>query len=769
MTKQDLEHGTERAVFSKEDEIDYEWIKMTWHERVAILTREIARNAKEQGATKMDLMVVQYKGDSYALIATNAKPFASLEKLKKCLEPGKSGGEAGVLGSGMKMAMFLCERDKHCKLIIHSRNVDDNAFSAQLSCSFVNTGWCPWACIEENASFGNYIEKFFGKYYTDFNCFFAYKLEVNSRFGFSIDSVAIMRDYVDISGLEVNYFPYTKSIGKDFKHKSYEAVVDACGSTTKKTRVFSLDEIKEHYLIEKGVFEVKDIEFSPKDYPGLKCNAVVELEIYPGLRVGDSKVATSRKSKSHPSLMSLRGKSFGQGHRANELSKSSLLVYYDEETIKQQDNYAKNLDRMYEDPFYASRNNSNYLSMLGIYVRDDFDQINKLETYELLNSKEFTPQVVKKICSWQPRIKMNIRICGHESLKGESFASFIRCFGSLNKFFYVKHAGRNALDKIISNIVAELATENPQELKDFRNVVKKHIPQSLEVKGFIPLPDLSDIEEKNHVCNVYTTKAMSSETKVRTIEPGDSLREVYLYDQDRKPIDVDVKVETAGFYFRRIHSNCFQIDVDKMSKMVGKDKVPVTIEEYKPILGYLPKKTCHVYINNIRYRIGITCILPVKKTAPRRAKKASGVEKSEVTGTRHKYIEGKSCEYVRYNDQYGLQINYLHPALRDVVRISEPGDKKVVEDFKNFFIELSEINKEIQRRFEEDIEMQYKNAFNDDTWNQKYENLNSYYLNTSVELLFTHGAAFQDILSRVKDIKEAAGGFEPIEEDKKAA
>ena len=209
---------------------------LMFDERIALMSREIVRNAEEHGAKKIDFFTMFYDGKKYIHMAHDAKPFDSLDHLKECLQPNTSGNDSGIQGSGMKLAMFLGADKEKAEVIVHSRNGDDS-FTAKLTCADDNV-----AEIKELNKFNDFIKKIYGKYYNNFNCFVSYRVldEGNRPTFYNAKNIALLLDMCPLDNVIFYYIP-SKIIGKG-KEKTYEEAIS--NEMTKHRKFFMSSEMK---------------------------------------------------------------------------------------------------------------------------------------------------------------------------------------------------------------------------------------------------------------------------------------------------------------------------------------------------------------------------------------------------------------------------------------------------------------------------------------------------------------------------------------------
>lgn len=690
---------------------------------LALMTREILRNAKEHGATRAELMSLTVKGHSYALIVHDARPFESLDTLKTCMYPSTSGDNSGVQGSGMKVAMFYGADQSKAELLIHSRSSHEN-FSARLRCEDDGS-----AKVEDYDPFGDLVKKFFGEDYKNFNVFVMYR--VTHGAWYDQKTVALAMDFCPVAGpMKIEFVP--QKLG-DGGHENYQDFVKA---KAHRRVLISSEEMKARYVVDSEKFEVKDIQHPNKTRWG-KFNALVELEVWPGVYANSNNLLVVNEESS----------AFGEETNHIKISEHELFVYLDEMSVKARATNGKDMSRLHQDPVYTDSSVFSLLGTLGISARKYKFPVEEIKTYEFL--RNLSDEKREKITTWCPVIKVRVTFKDHPEMENVGILSFISRFGGIDEFFYSNN--RTELRSLIGEVFCKLAQDNPISLREFRQRIKKHFP--FKEKNILPIPIEKDVEWKT--IKVYVKTPEGEEKFTSKVNPGFGA-EVTLKFEDGAPVTKEFdSTVSPGFHLRHLNANTFYLKVDNLSRIADDGTlIPVTPEEFEHNSRFVPKKQCRILIGKDKYRLSTICNVPISDwTGKSRSTTLKVVSGDDPIPTHDAYYLGGNFpnEFGRISNRTVLEINQEHPIIQKI--ISVPPDKYpwIRPAWDKVYAEIRDVARLVMNTYFKNLNSTDFNRAGDLTLQSHYENFNNFYLNTHLEVYFSGNAAVKKLLEKIDE------------------
>lgn len=707
-------------------------------ERIALMSREIIRNAVEHKAGCIQGSTVFYQGKRYLHLAHDGEPFSSLAYLKECLTPNTSGNNSGVQGSGMKTAMFLGADTEHAEIIIHSRN-KDKAFSASLTCKDANN-----AQIDERKDLNSFVKKLYGEHYAKFNVFVFYRVQENKVL-YDEKNIALLRDLCQVEDITFRFI-HNMSIGDSLEKNNKNIVTVKSGADHHRIRkdLSSLDR-KRIFLIDSHTLWVKDIDY-PDPKIGIKFNARVDIEVYPGFKDQNGRYIN----------LDTNSKDFGTGATYTTISNQSLFVYYDREVIENRQKGNKNISRLRQDPVFTSVHAHGLLAEIGLSCPKGKEFIDKLENYKYIpggiNGRK---KILDATRQWSPIVKINVTICEHPSFSPVSLPGFLSYFGPVDEFFFIDNIF--VRENIVRSIFQKLGQEDPDELKSIRKKMQHHFP--FDRKNKLPIP----IEKYNENKTIYVYEATKGGDwqKKTKVEPGESLRKVKLvFGKDNRPVNINITQVYGGIKLERKNNNIFDIFVEDLARIDDKGEIiPIEESEYLHSPHFIPRKTFHVDIEGVGYRLGLICSVP-----PKPKRKTSQVRQHrEKIGDNalsyNKYINANPEEYGIFTSKYGLQINEDNITMRQII-FNDPQEYPwILKEWENIYKDLENIAREAVHEYSNEIQVGW-NREKADVLREKYSDEFSYYMNKGkINVYVKHNQRFQEFLQKIR--KETGGKDAP--------
>ena len=691
-------------------------LSLNQDERVALMTREIVRNAEEHGAKNVELLSATRNNKKYMIIAHDGNPFSSLDHLKDCLTPNTSGDCSGIQGSGMKLAMFLGAEKENAELIIHSKN-DGLGFSARLVCGDLND-----AVVEDCPEMNEFLPAFFGKFYKRFTVFCLYRFQ-ESGVVYTSKNIALLMDLCPVENVTVSYLAHC-SLGGQSDIRTFEDAM----KESKRIRhriYFSATELKKAFCVDEESFVVEGL--SHPDVGGT-FNVAVNIEIYPGI--------TDRSGTWY--VMDKNSEDFGKRVIDVDVSNQSLFLSYDKDLINRRTLTGKNVSRLFKDPVFTSLHAHGLLATLGMICPKNKNFIPKINSYPYAKSSDGVCISGEK---WSPVVKMRFKILDSEALSSLKLHEFVARFGGINEFFYCENS--LFIRDILDLAVSKLAETNPPNLISLRSRMKVHFPFSEDCRLPIPSEEFSD----SNVIEVFKRNSSGQLDRLFSIDPGQVEKRVELRFKDGSPVECDFDHVTKGFSLDRKSGNVFDLLVDDLSMVDEHGNIVVVTEsEYRHAPNFMPKKICNVDIGKERYRLNLKCNIPKLESTHGKVRVSN--KAGEGAFSCKNYFSGLPGEYGRFSNSNGLMINDANPVIRQIVCRDKDKYPWLTKSWSEIYKTLARISREVMNEFKKRVDVHVLSECKEEL-ERAYEDASSYYLNTHLSVFFKYDTSLLSLREKI--------------------
>jgi hypothetical protein len=540
--------------------------------RVALVVREVLHNAYAQKANEMILFNLRKDSKEYFVLGHNGNAFKSIEDLKSCMRPSVTGGD-GIQGNGMKSNMFLTTKtNEEAEFVIHNRS--DCEYSVRLTCENFND-----ALVKDVSNEWNHeIKSVMGSNYKRYNVYYIYRysnantIKNKEHNGLIVPSYArLISEITPLVG-KIRLRAKLNTIhGKLCKYKTIDF-----SDSSRTFNIPSIDKVDEEFCVDQEFFNTS---FSIKEGDAkYDFDVNIQLVVYPNLLDGFNRPIV------------LNGEE--KGLRRNDYKHSNELLFV---TCDYKGEYCnKDLTRASTEPYYTSSNVRDLLAILGIFCpKKDFSS--KL--------KQFYPEFTEA-AHWLPVVKARVNLIPKQS--GSIFA-----LGGLNEFFQTNDPHQTR--KLVNIVFQKIANENPTNLVDFKERMKSHCPYDC-TDDLAPIPKYQGASVDRTI-NVLKEVADSEGNKswkiIRTLEPGDHVNFVKLEYGNGKPVLDAIFNVTPGVDFRLEYDNVYSISVSPLIRIDENGKKSlISVDEYKHLKQYLPKKNYHCDIGVDKYNFTFRVLIP---------------------------------------------------------------------------------------------------------------------------------------------------------------
>ena len=624
------------------------------NERMSFIISEIMHNSSSHDGKGM--FVGRFKaesGECYLTIASDATPFESEERIKKCLEPNTSFGGNGVQGSGMKLSMFQLKEDiDDAELIIHNKFSDNTHITVRSNIVDTNK-----ANIYTDKEIGKEIKKAFElhKLWKDYNVFIFYKCKsgvLTKLLNYEENN----RSYMGAIDL-INYIMPKRGmvIKFDESRKSYISVAESRGARNN----VSLIKAKniENFVIDSEKFHFKDMKIMVDGKRECYIDGELELKIFPNF-------------KTSTQIINLKSKK-----NENSIEKFSPVIGigFNEDKFVSSDN---NWNRVLSDSFYIGTAPSPIYNNMGLgYISKNYAlDKSKLKEYEYIKFLGLE-DIVEDITSWNPEMQAFIRInkisyernqYRHDVKDVKDCLPFLP---SLNAFFKcdIRQDGFNLCKDIASHIF----DNDFGKIEAFKKRMIQHFPFN-RTEG-LPMKSFEQMHKNSKIVDAFDIN-------------GDVIRKVSVNSKYSgiklkiRSLDTDIygEISVVGSKGTKTSQLSFIWDEEELEYTINTEK--------------RPNKVNFIKIDGTIYRLGFICDIGKKTERDYNGKNGGGKNRNDN--------DNYTFENYIYNDEewFFVQCDGVHSKINRNQKYFDTITKSVSADVIGIQRKWDEVCEEINKR-----------------------------------------------------------------------